>query len=742
MNVQDQIEKWTPAQKLLLQLTTVLISQNLSPLYPYIACEVICCEIFSICEALMSNVKLLESFWQFLDRPAPLNPLQASYFSKVNGVLIQKKVPEMIEFIKAQPRVLEKMLEHIANSSIAELLLKIISAEEMPDGQGIVMWLSKQGLIPNLIDRLNPNLDVEVHNTASQTLLDIIAVSYQSINAAEMGDGTSAGSGGSNLVEELKSDKIMRTMVDFMLDRNAPNATSSLANGINIIIELIRRYCSEIEQAEYQQHQYQTQQVVNSRGLPLPTQEKIHALSTDLNDLLRVIGERVEEFADLLVHPRNLGNIDTTMGNITPLGSERLKTCELFAEILHLQYLYFSSPLFDRLVFGQESKPPASVEDPPMQDTAMGEAGVGGSGTASAESGASVSSSTGEAVVVVGSGGEASVAVTETAVVVTESVVVASGEGSAVAAETMKVEASVDALTAGLSNIKIKGNVADELVLVTERFIKANILPMCLSLFFEFPWNNFLHSVVYDMIAKVFNTYSFTATTAIKPPEGELPTSLAAIEVKMNGVKESFKKLVLSILWDGELTKRIVAAQTKNDDDVAGPKGVRLGYMGHLTYISDEVCKLMEKCANDFDEEVKALVFSPSWQGYVQGVLNETKERDRQPLGGARPAQQGAPHHMPHVTGAFGGMDDADIGAGMGYGETVDSGISGAGMGGDGSMMVGERDSGSGGEQVSYETTADGFFDSAAPMSSSIVIGGGNSREDESNAWAANSNWD
>ena len=35
-----------------------------------------------------------------------------------------------------------------------------------------------------------------------------------------------------------------------------------------------------------------------------------------------------------------------------PLGQERLKTCELFAEILHLQYLYFSSPLFERLING------------------------------------------------------------------------------------------------------------------------------------------------------------------------------------------------------------------------------------------------------------------------------------------------------------------------------------------------------------------------------------------------------
>ncbi len=33
-------------------------------------------------------------------------------------------------------------------------------------------------------------------------------------------------------------------------------------------------------------------------------------------------------------------------------------------------------------------------------------------------------------------------------------------------------------------------------------------------------------------------------------------------------------------------------------------KNARLGYMGHLTYISDEVCKLVEKCATDLEPEL------------------------------------------------------------------------------------------------------------------------------------------
>ena len=33
-----------------------------------------------------------------------------------------------------------------------------------------------------------------------------------------------------------------------------------------------------------------------------------------------------------------------------PLGSERFKTCELIAELVHAQYLFISSPLFEYLV--------------------------------------------------------------------------------------------------------------------------------------------------------------------------------------------------------------------------------------------------------------------------------------------------------------------------------------------------------------------------------------------------------
>ncbi|TPX65063.1 hypothetical protein SpCBS45565_g05457 [Spizellomyces sp. 'palustris'] len=597
--------------------------------YPYLASEILSCEIFSICEAILSNIDLLKNFWTLLDRPAPLNPLTASYFTKVNSVLLQKKMPEMITFIRAQPDVVQKLLAHIGSSAIADLLLKLISMEEVPEGTGVVEWLSKEGLVSTLVSRLDPILETETHNTAAQTLLDVIAVSYSAIGPqeslmptglgasimGEQGGMFSPNSGGNALVDELKSEIIMNKLVDYMLEKSAPHSGSTLTNGINIIIELIRRYCSEIEQAEYQQHQYQQLQQQQRQGPPPPSDEKLKALATDLNELLRVIGSRLLQFAELIHAPRHSDPVNTTIGKQHPLGSERLKTCELFAEILHLQYLYTSSPLFERLISAKKvTEDSRKTEDETREENA-----------------------------------------------------------------DEKAKLSTDPNT----------GVADELVAITDKFIDAKILPVCLDLFFNFPWNNFLHSVVYDMIAKVFNTYSYTSTTiASKPPspfkpEGDVETAsreletvsvpiqtnaIMSVEEQMQAVKDVVRKLVLSIFKDGELTKRITKAQRDNDFEVTQPRGVRLGYMGHLTYISDEVCKLLEKCSEDLSQEIGDLIGAEDWQEYVAGVLRETKERDRQPLGGVRPNAGPQQNHLPLVTGvggafAGGGMDDTDIGA-------------------------------------------------------------------------------
>jgi hypothetical protein len=67
-------------------------------------------------------------------------------------------------------------------------------------------------------------------------------------------------------------------------------------------------------------------------------------------------------------------------------------------------------------------------------------------------------------------------------------------------------------------------------------------------------------------------------------------------------------------------------------------KGRRLGYMGHLTFISDEVIKVLASYPEDVYAVVKDSLDLDAWDGYINGPLRETKLRDRVPLGGIKPA--------------------------------------------------------------------------------------------------------
>jgi SIT4-associating protein SAP185/190 len=106
--------------------------------YAYVAAEILSSDNWSICEAVMENQPLLRKFWNFLKLPPPLDPLQASYFTKVNEALLDKKTEEMLALFKSLDGAVKNMLQHVDSPMVMDLLLKIISLEKADGGQGIV----------------------------------------------------------------------------------------------------------------------------------------------------------------------------------------------------------------------------------------------------------------------------------------------------------------------------------------------------------------------------------------------------------------------------------------------------------------------------------------------------------------------------------------------------------------------------------------------------------------------------
>jgi len=142
------------------------------------------------------------------------------------------------------------------------------------------------------------------------------------------------------------------------------------------------------------------------------------------------------------------------------------------------------------------------------------------------------------------------------------------------------------------------------------RFLDTNVASTLLDLFFEFPWNNFLHSVVYDLIHQVLT---------------------GRIDVGYN------RELTVSLFRDARLMHRIIEGSKRNDIESAKPKGVRLGYMGHLTLISEDVINSLEHFPPDLRLVVAQYAPQPEWDEYVTGRYKETKKKDMSLLGGGKP---------------------------------------------------------------------------------------------------------
>ncbi|KAJ7264879.1 SIT4 phosphatase-associated protein-domain-containing protein [Mycena haematopus] len=154
--------------------------------------------------------------------------------------------------------------------------------------------------------------------------------------------------------------------------------------------------------------------------------------------------------------------------------------------------------------------------------------------------------------------------------------------------------------------------------LLKRRFVELDIASTLLDLFFEFPWNNFLHSAVYDFVHQILT--------------GNVDAGSGA-----GGNGGMGRELAVSLFRDAKLMHRIVEGQRMNDVACTKPKSVRLGFMGHLTLIAEDVLTALERFPTELREVLAAYAPQPAWDEYVKGRYRETKRRDAELLGGGKP---------------------------------------------------------------------------------------------------------
>lgn len=260
--------------------------------YPFLACEILCSEIWTITESIYRDESLLDVLFAFLDQSPPLSPLLASYTSRVAQALLSRRTSETLAYIKKREGIISKFISHLANGSIMELLLKIIGSEESPEGSGIIQWLCTTELVPSLLAKFDPELDEDVHESAGQTLADIITISSHMPS--------------SPLLAQLESEAFVNQLFTYILS----GSNSVLLNGLSVVIELLRRYARD------------TTEESTLEGLPT---------------LLAVSVSKLEQF-DIFLKTPMPADMVTTVGQLNPLGFYRLKVVDFYLSLLRTRY--------------------------------------------------------------------------------------------------------------------------------------------------------------------------------------------------------------------------------------------------------------------------------------------------------------------------------------------------------------------------------------------------------------------
>ncbi|KAK0902203.1 sporulation-induced protein [Friedmanniomyces endolithicus] len=769
--------------------------------YAYVAAEVLSSEVWSITEALLEHRNDLREFWQYMHTPAPLDPLQAGYFTKVNEALLDKKTEDMLAFFRSLDGIVPAMLQHVDCPMVMDLLLKIISLEKHEGGAGIVDWLQTQDIIPLLLGYLTPE-----HNNATQTSAGDFLKAIITISANATTQDQSV-IGPNELTRQLVSEQCIQTLIGEML-----RGGNALTVGVGIIIEVIRKNNSDYD--------------VDSQVGPEPkTSDPIY-----LGTLLRQFAHHVPDFMHLIRSPSSKKpDLKAAFGRtIEPLGFDRFKTCELMAELLHCSNMgllnergaeedvrkrdaererlkaegklatprALISPVNDsshdefassvdshgfhhaerptddemgektgegrRLEIqnasdedGFEKVNPRDAEELPDEvnfDEVNEKAEESGlpalekvdkrdpsdpanqsplttdvpkplspskprsptkltmhfdpppTHAADSPTSAEVTDKVGtfsmdEDTVMTEFGEEpvdsddegptelekelakdvdrpAPLFARKEAPAADDTVdpILGSSTAHDGAHEEQNVDQSIatiqgeDAPAVSNGERMQYDTEADGSPVVGDllkmRFVDYHVVPTILDFFFRFPWNNFLHNVVYDVVQQVFNgtlDRGYNRTVAL-----DLFKQIVGTEaVPMEGLGLNSTK---------PITNRILDGQAASDCSQAD-KGMRLGYMGHLTLIAEEVCKFgNRRPAESLDQSVHDGVSQPEWIRYVDGTLSETHDKDNAVLGGVRPENAIGLRNAGGLGGGGGGI-------GSGFTNNTTSALASAGIG-------------------------------------------------------------
>eukprot|EP00698_Gefionella_okellyi_P018249 TRINITY_DN5450_c0_g1_i1.p1 TRINITY_DN5450_c0_g1~~TRINITY_DN5450_c0_g1_i1.p1 ORF type:complete len:619 (-),score=177.32 TRINITY_DN5450_c0_g1_i1:17-1873(-) len=139
---------------------------------PFFATEILCCDLPTIAQAIVSNDERLDALFGFLTAPVPVDAGRASFAAKIIGSLLSRQATEMWAYMEKRPIIVQQMADHIGVLPVRELLGRLYGLDQA-DTRAID-FLNRAGLITLLIDRLSDSHTAETRANSAVALTEVV----------------------------------------------------------------------------------------------------------------------------------------------------------------------------------------------------------------------------------------------------------------------------------------------------------------------------------------------------------------------------------------------------------------------------------------------------------------------------------------------------------------------------------------------------------------------------------------
>lgn len=224
--------------------------------WPYMACEVLCCDVSDIIDMLaigsFEGTLHLEALLSIAKTKGPVEPRLAGYFEKVLGLMLRRKFIDVVTLIRSQGLdVFDGLARHLASFSMMQAMLKLLvpqiiavdgaahleSPEEDEDADSqnepcvrSVAWDSEPPVARILINTL-------ADPTAAEHVTELLLCALRHCGAdSEFSANMSSASSVQQLIDLVKAQA-----------RTPMKADASVVLGAVCVLELIVHHCEQNE---------------------------------------------------------------------------------------------------------------------------------------------------------------------------------------------------------------------------------------------------------------------------------------------------------------------------------------------------------------------------------------------------------------------------------------------------------------------------------------------------------------